>query len=406
MEGIYNKTILDSGLTVITEQISYSPISSIGVFIKAGSVVESEENNGICHFIEHMVFKGTKNRTSYDISYEIERKGGYLNAYTSKEMTCFYAKVLNSEVENALDILIDIVKNPTFDPKEIKKESKVVVDEINDIMDTPEEFINDLFEENLYSTIPLRNTVLGKKKNILNFTQDDLLGFINKYYVAENMIVVLVGNMEHNDFVKLVQKYEVENKKIAFLRGMEVLKYSVFKKTKSVDYQQAHVMLGMPVAGMKDKNRMSYNLFSTILGEGSASILFQKVREQKGITYQISSFLNSYYDVSTFGIYFSTNYKKYQKVIDIIYSEFNKLQKKGVKQEDFDRAKDYLKGVYLMQLENFNERMFRLANNEFYYSKNISINETFKQIENVSIDDINSIIDIISVDKLSLLVLK
>jgi predicted Zn-dependent peptidase len=406
MEGIYNKTILDSGLTVITEQISYSPISSIGVFIKAGSVVESEENNGICHFIEHMVFKGTKNRTSYDISYEIERKGGYLNAYTSKEMTCFYAKVLNSEVENALDILIDIVKNPTFDPKEIKKESKVVVDEINDIMDTPEEFVNDLFEENLYSTIPLRNTVLGKKKNILNFTQDDLLGFINKYYVAENMIVVLVGNMEHNDFVKLVQKYEVENKKIAYLRGMEDLKYSVFKKTKSVDYQQAHVMLGMPVAGMKDKNRMKYNLFSTILGEGSASILFQKVREQKGITYQISSFINSYYDVSTFGIYFSTNYKKYQKVIDIIYTEFNKLQKKGVKQEDFDRAKDYLKGVYLMQLENLNERMFRLANNEFYYSKNISINGTFKQIENVTIDDINSIIDIISVDKLSLLVLK
>jgi predicted Zn-dependent peptidase len=187
---------------------------------------------------------------------------------------------------------------------------------------------------------------------------------------------------------------------------MEDLKYSVFKKTKSVDYQQAHVMLGMPVAGMKDKNRMKYNLFSTILGEGSASILFQKVREQKGITYQISSFINSYYDVSTFGIYFSTNYKKYQKVIDIIYTEFNKLQKKGVKQEDFDRAKDYLKGVYLMQLENLNERMFRLANNEFYYSKNISINGTFKQIENVTIDDINSIIDIISVDKLSLLVLK
>lgn len=401
------KTILENGLTIITEKIDYTSLISIGIFIKTGAINEDATNNGISHFIEHMVFKGTQKRNSFDITYEIESKGGYINAYTSKELTCYYIKILKNYWGNAFDILFDITQNPTFNEKEIKKESRVVIDEINDIKDTPEEYILDIFEENLYKNNNLKNAVLGKITNLKKFNQQQLNDYFNRYYVANNMVVALVGDVEHDKLVQKVYEYSfnfnVNNKDD---RKSNSIDYKKFNITKEIDYQQTHVLIGKSLPGMLYEKRMALNIISTIIGEGSTSLLFQKLREEKGIAYQISSYINSYFDVSTFGIYFSTNQKKYKKAIDLIYDEISLLLKQKVDKKHFDRAKDYLIGTYLMQNENLTEKLFRLGNNEYYYNKIIPLNETIKQVELVTIDEVNDLLHFFDPETFSLLLLQ
>lgn len=403
-----NKTILENGLTIISEKIDYTPLISIGIFIKTGAINEDSTNNGISHFIEHMVFKGTEKRNAFDITYEIESKGGYINAYTSKEVTCYYIKILKNYWEKAFDILFDITQNPMFNEKEIKKESRVVIDEINDIKDTPEEYILDIFEENLYKNNNLKNTVLGKIINLKKFNQKQLNDYFNRYYVANNMIVALVGDIEHENFVDFVSKYTFKTNLNAIDKNKNniLIDYKNFNITREIDYQQTHVLIGKSLPGMHFDKRMALNIISTIIGEGSTSLLFQKLREEKGIAYQISSYINSYNDVSTFGIYFSTNQKKYKKAIDLIYNQISSLLKQKVERNHFNRAKDYLIGTYMMQNENLNEKLFRLGNNEFYYNKIITLNETIKQIELVTIDEINELLQYFDPETFSLLLLK
>ncbi len=405
MQKNINKTVLPNGITIITENLKYSPIVSLGIFIKTGTINESEENNGITHLIEHMVFKGTDKRTYYDITYEIESKGGYINAYTSKELTCYYAKVLKENVENTFDILYDISQNPNFDKKELNKEKKVIIDEIYDVKDTAEEYILDLFEEKLYHKSNLKFPVLGKRKNIMSFTQTDLFDYFNKYYVSQNLVIALAGNYEHDKLVDLVSRYTFKEGKKCDNNHLS-LPTKKFNIKKEIGYQQTHVQLGTSLPGMLYEKRMALNIISAILGEGSTSLLFQKLREQKGMTYQISSFINSYRDISTFGIYFSTNKKNYQKAIDLVTQELDKLLKNGIDSKNFFRAKDYLKGIYIMQQENFNEKLFRLGNNEYYFNKIIELSETIKQIDNVSIDEVNELLSLFNPDCFSTLILQ
>jgi predicted Zn-dependent peptidase len=386
-----NITELQNGIKVISEKITYVKSFSLGFWFNVGSRDETEENSGISHFLEHMFFKGTKKRTSKKISEDIESLGGYLNAFTSKEHTCFYGRGLTDHIEKTFEVLADMVQHSLFDPKEIEKESQVVIDELYDIEDSPDELIFDKFESNIFTGNSLGMPIIGTEKNLRAFRQEDLFKYVNENYTGDRFYIAACGNINHNDLLKFTKKYitkkflSANNSK----RGISINPSEdmhVEKKT-----QQVHYILGRPTYGFKEKNRIPVSVLSHILGEGSSSRLFQKVREDNGIAYQINTFLNSFYDISTFGVYLSTSEKSVEKAQELIFKELEEIKHKKVGQKELSRAKEYLIGNMLMSLESTTNRMLRLAQSIIYYNKIRSVDETVKKIQEVNSKDILNI---------------
>ena len=383
-----NITELPSGLKIISEKITHVKSFSLGFWFNVGSRDENDSNNGISHFLEHMFFKGTKKRSSKRISEEIEGLGGYLNAFTSKEHTCFYGRGLNEHVEKTFEVLADMVQNSIFDPEEIKKESAVVIDELYDIEDSPDELVFDKFESNVFNGNSLGMPIIGTEKNLRGFTQKDLFSYINDNYTFDRFMIVASGNLEHNDLVRFAKKYLTKkfnpvNKNQRTINVNPSDDLFVEKET-----QQVHYILGKPTYGYKDTRRISVAVLSHILGEGSSSRLFQKVREENGISYQINTFLNSFFDISTFGVYLSTNDKTVKKAQKLIFEELEKIKSKKVTQKELDRAKEYLVGNMLMSLEGTSNRMIRMAHQMMYFGKLIPVEQTVKKIQDVTREEI------------------
>ena len=376
-------TKLDNGIRVISENIPHVKSFSLGFWFDTGSRDENQSSNGISHFIEHMLFKGTKNRTARKISDEIESLGGYLNAFTSKEQTCYYGRGLAKNIPKTFEVLADMVLNPLFKNNDIKKEANVIIDELNDIEDSPEELIFDKFEESVFKGNSLHYPIIGNEKNILGFSQADLFNYVNKKYGLNNLYIVASGLVEHNLLVELTEKF------FGSLSHTIIKKRKVFGDAKpdikyiQKDIQQIHVIMGKTTYGFNNSNRTAVSVFSQILGEGSSSRLFQALRERNGITYSINSFLNSFYDVSTFGVYFSTNDKLVKKAQTIISAEFEKMKNKKVSDKELKRAKEYLKGSILMSLESTTNRMMRIAQSVILFNKLKSVEETVKEIDAV-----------------------
>ena len=384
----YYFTTLPNGTRIVSEYISYVKSFSIGFWFNVGARDENARNNGISHFIEHMVFKGTKRRTAKMIAEEIESFGGYINAFTSKEHTCFYSKGLSNNIGKTFNVISDMIQNPLFRESHIKKEAGVVIDELKDLDDSPEELIYDKFEEIIFSGNTLSLPVIGKEGNIKNFTSDTLFKYYNTNYKTKNLLIVASGSVKHDELIKLTERYISQNKS-RFNKSR-----AQFKKRKAADIvfekeiQQVHTIIGSAAPGYKDKKRILVRFLSALLGEGSSSRLFLAVREKLGITYQINSFLNSYYDVSAFGVYFSTNLNQYDKVIDIVFREFKKLKEKRISDRELKKVKEYLRGGMLINLENTTNRMMRMANSILYYNKIITIDEYLKKIDNINADDL------------------
>ena len=393
----YYFTTLPGGTRIVSEFIPTLKSFSIGFWFDVGTRDENLRNNGISHFIEHMVFKGTKRRTAKMIAEEIESFGGYINAFTSKEHTCFYSKGLSANIGRTISVISDMIQNPLFRETHIKKEVGVVIDELKDLDDSPEELIYDKFEEAIFSGNTLSLPVIGKERNIKNFTSDTLFKYYNTNYKTKNLLIVASGYVKHDELIKLTEKYISQNK-TRFNKRREK-----FKKKKASDVifekeiQQVHTIIGRAGPGYKDKKRILVRFLSALIGEGSSSRLFLAVREKLGITYQINSFLNSYYDASAFGVYFSTNIDQYDKVINIILKEFKKLKEKRISDRELRKVKEYLKGGLLINLENTTNRMMRMANSILYYNKIIPINEYLSKIDNINADDLlkfaNEILD-------------
>lgn len=383
-----NITELPNGLKIISEKITHVKSFSLGFWFNVGSRDENESNNGISHFLEHMFFKGTKKRSSKKISEEIEGLGGYLNAFTSKEHTCFYGRGLNAHIEKTFEVLADMVQNSVFDPVEVKKESAVVIDELYDIEDSPDELIFDKFESNVFHGNSLGMPIIGTKKNLCRFTQQDLKHYVKENYTFDKFMIVASGNVNHDDIVKYAKKYITKKFKAVNpkQRGITLKPSSDLFVEKET--QQVHYILGKPTYGYKDLKRITLAVLSHILGEGSSSRLFQKVREENGISYQINTFLNSFYDISTFGVYLSTNDKTVKKAQQLIFEELKKICEKKVSQKELDRAKEYLVGNMLMSLEGTSNRMIRMAHQMMYFKKLIPIEQTVKKIQNVTREDI------------------
>lgn len=381
-------TQLSNGIKVISEKINHVNSFSLGFWFNIGSRDENKRNNGISHFLEHMFFKGTKKRSAKKISDDIESHGGYLNAFTSKEHTCFYGRGLKNNLKITFEVLSDMVQNSNFNEVEVAKESKVVLDELNDIEDSPEEIIFDKFESNIFQYNPLSFPIIGTEKNIKRFTHDDLINHVYKNYGINNFYIVASGAVEHEDLLKYTDKYfsnflstKIKNRK--YFLGNNPSDLYFFK-----DINQSHMIIGTSTFGYKDKERAIIILISNILGEGSSSRLFQSMREKSGIAYQINSFMNSFYDTSTFGVYFSTNDKSVIKARKIVEKEFEKLRTQEVTKKELDRAKEYIRGNLEMSLESTSNRMFRIGNSILYHNRVKSVEESISEFESVTHYDV------------------
>ncbi len=386
----YKKTILPNGIKVLTETIPYVKSFSLGFWFNTGSRDENFGNNGISHFIEHMLFKGTKKRSAGKIANEIESTGGYLNAFTSKEHTCYYGRGLADHIGKTFDVLSDMIQNPTFKPTEIKKESSVIVDELNDIEDNPEELIFDKFEEVIYSGNSLSLPIIGTEKNIRSFTQNDLFNYMKEKYGFNKMVVAASGAVEHEKIIKLTEKYFLKDLGTTANKRKYYNYTNLDSKVELIDkeIQQVHAIIGKSTIGYKSKLRNKVAVLTHILGEGSSSRLFQSIRERNGIAYQVNSFFNSFYDVSSFGVYLSTNEKMMDKALSIVEREFKKLRNTKVSERELKKAKEAMKGHFLLSLENTSNRMFRMAQSELYYNRIKSTDEIIKNIDSVTGEDI------------------
>jgi predicted Zn-dependent peptidase len=319
---LFKKTILDNGITVISEHIDSVRSVSIGVWIKTGSRAERRSENGIAHFLEHMVFKGTKNRSPLKIAQSMESLGGSLNAFTGKEVTCFFANVLDTHLKNSVEILADMICNSTFPEKEISREKQVVLEEIKSIKDTPEEYVFDIFHEKLFPNSALGRPILGGEKIIEDMDRSKVVSFWKENYSGKNIIVSAAGNLEHSKLISLVDKF------FSFSNGYHPPK--PVKKVKSAVAQayylkkpisQAHICIGGESISYKSEDRFPLMILNTYLGGGMSSRLFQQVREKRGVAYSVYSFLDFYSDVGLFGIYAGTDHQKLDLIQGLLKDE-------------------------------------------------------------------------------------
>lgn len=387
----YKKTLLPNGIRIVTEEIPYVRSVSIGIWVDVGSRDEIASSNGISHFVEHMVFKGTKRFSSQQIARSLEEVGGYLNAFTTKEQTCFYARILDSSLENALDVISDMVQYPLFQEKDIEKEKTVILEELKNIEDDPNDLIHDYFDQSVYFNHPLSRPIIGNSETILSFTKESAEEYLRAHYIPERMVVAAAGNVTHDAVVRLVDHhFRSGNRRRTHLvkRAVGPKKVHPSKNVYRKPINQAHVCLGTLGYGVKNPLRFPLLVLNTLLGEGMSSRLFQNIREKYGFAYSVYSFANMMSDTGNFGVYVATDDKNIENSIGLIRKELDKVREKPVGKSELKRAKAQLKGSMMLSLESMSNRMMRLGSGEIFYGNYTQLDEILKKIEAVTIDDI------------------
>jgi predicted Zn-dependent peptidase len=380
-------TKLKNGLRISTDEMHEVETVSIGIFVHTGSRNEIESINGISHFLEHMAFKGTDTRSARKIAEDFEGIGGYINAYTSREKTVYYVKVLKEYAEYAVEFLSDIIQNSLFESKEIKKESTVILQELAMSIDTPDDIIFDYFQEAAYPNQSIGRPIIGSKKNIKKFNRQDFINYINNYYSYENIVIAGAGNISHKNLTKWTEKYFnklSQNKKIKLEKAS--YKGGSFLETKKLE--QVHYLLGFHGVSYHDKNYYKSQILSLILGGGMSSRLFQKIREDQGLAYSIYSFNHSFNDSGIFGIYGGTSVEKINKMIDSISNELLKITKK-ISDEELKRAKTQFIASLKMSKESSSSRMQKLGSNILFFNKNYSDDEVIAKFKDIDIGEIS-----------------
>ncbi len=383
----HQQTILENGLRIITAERPQSETVSLGIWVNTGSAYETEDINGVSHFVEHMVFKGSKKRNSIQISEEIENVGGQNNAYTSREFTAFYAKMLKNDVELALDVIADFILNPTFPLDEMIKEKEVVVQEIKQSIDTPDDVIFDYFQETAFPNQPLGRTILGPKENVRAFTPEIIQAYMKTNYAANNTVVVAVGNVKHENFVNMVKarmsNYQAQT---SFKIAQQVYSGGHYQEVRPIE--QAHVLIGYK--GVEYKNPLYYpiSIFSTIFGGGMSSRLFQEIREKRGLVYSVYSYHSSQTSTGLFGIYAGTSADQLNTLIPVIADEIKKTLNEKVTDKELNRAKVQLKASMLMALESSSSTAEVIARQMLLHNRVIPTEEIVAKIDNVTKDDI------------------
>ncbi|HWR17916.1 MAG TPA: pitrilysin family protein [Terriglobales bacterium] len=391
MEGLRNvrREVLPNGLTILTEEMPHIRSVSIGIWIKTGSRHEMPELNGISHFVEHMVFKGTQNRNAEQIAREVDSVGGNMDAFTAKECICFDVKVLDEHLPTALDILSDLVLNPTFDPKELSRERGVILEEIKMDEDNPDYLVHEIFTQNFWKDHPLGKPILGTKETVKRFEQELLFEYYRRFFIPNNMIISVAGNVRHDRFVELVKEKfnQLKPGPNGFQQEQPKIQARINMRNKKA-LEQVQICIGVPSLSIGDSRRFISYILNTLLGGGMSSRLFQSVRERQGLAYAIYSELNPYRDTGCMCVYAGTSRENAPKVVQSIVSEFKKLKSEPVSAEELRRAKDQLKGSLMLSLESSTARMSNLARQELYFDRFYSMDEIIERVENVTAEDV------------------
>jgi predicted Zn-dependent peptidase len=385
------QTTLDNGIRVITEEISYVHSVSVGIWVQAGSRDERSGENGISHFIEHMLFKGTKRRSAHQIAKEIDAVGGVLNAFTSKEFSSFYAKVLAEHLPVALDLLFDLYLNSLFSDEELEKERQVIVQEISMVEDTPDEYIHDLFSQTFWPRHPLGFPILGRLDTISRMNREKLLKFFGEHYLRVKPIIVAAGNLKHEDLLRPVKRILREAKTREKRRQGIPPRPHPHLLVKNKKLEQVHLVLGTQGLHATHPQRFAFSILNTILGGGMSSRLFQEIREKRGLAYSVYSFLSSFMDSGMLGVYVGTGDNTLARVLQLILREMKKLSENSLGPKELRSAKEQLKGNLLLSLESMDSRMGRLAKNQLYYNRFVSTEEIIEGIEKVTTEEVGAL---------------
>ncbi len=361
---------------------------ALGIWVGAGSEGESKQVNGISHFMEHMLFKGTTTRTARQIAEGFDQFGGQVNAFTSKEVTCYYAKVLDQHFSMSLDLLADMFFHSTFDELEIEKEKKVVLEEISMVEDTPDDLIHDMLSEISFSEHPLGYPVIGTMDNVSSFTRDQLIAYRKSYYNPHNVVIALAGNLP-NDYVQQVEQYfsHQQGEENILDDTTPLFTPQVIAKQKTTE--QTHLCIGYQGVSLKDQQIYPLILLNNILGGNMSSRLFQEVREERGLAYSVYSYHSAHRYNGLFAIYAGTKHGQEQEVCNVIYDVINQVADCGVLEQELIKAQEQLKGSMMLGLESTNNRMSRLGRNELLLKKHQTLDEIIGQVEKVTLEDVN-----------------
>jgi predicted Zn-dependent peptidase len=380
---------LSNGITVVGEEISYLRSVSIGILVGAGVRTESLGNAGISHFLEHMLFKGTKTKNAFQIAETLDEIGGRLNAYTTKEFTMFHATVLDKYLMRALDLLSDLFHNSTFNEEYIEMEKNVVLEEIRMSKDVPEDMIHDLFMEKLWGNHPLGKNILGDVDQIKAINKKDLIEYTKKLYVPQNVMVSVAGNFDYDQILNEISLRFSERKSRSFEFSIEKPKvnkgsFAINKKT-----EQVHLCLGGKGYSYNDDNRFKLTVINSVLGGSMSSRLFQEIREKRGLVYNIYSYYSFYKEAGLFAIYAGASPKNYEEVVELIIKELDMIANKGITESELSKAKEHIKGNIVISLENSTSRMNWNAKNIFYLNKVFPLQELFEKIDSITLEAIH-----------------
>jgi predicted Zn-dependent peptidase len=386
------REILPNGLTVITEQMQHIRSISIGIWIKTGSRDEDLQWNGISHFIEHMVFKGTAHRSAEDIARQVDSIGGNMDAFTAKECICFNIKVLDEHLPIAMDVLSDLVLNPTFDTQDITRERSVILEEIKMDEDSPDYLVHEIFSLNFWKDHPLGKPILGTKDTVKRFERPPVLDFYAQRFSPGNIIICAAGNLDHAKFVELVSKHFHAMKPVKngfHSAPPRVVPKIILRNKKALE--QVQICVGVPSHPIAHEKRHASYILNTLLGGGMSSRLFQNIRERQGLAYAIYSDLSPYRDTGCLSVYAGTSRESANKVVQSIVAEFRKLKADHVPAEELRRSKDQLKGSLMLSLESSTARMSNLARQEMYFDHFNDMDELLQKIEAVTADQLQQL---------------
>jgi predicted Zn-dependent peptidase len=383
---------LPNGLVVVTEKMPHVRSVAVGIWLGSGSRGESPARNGIAHFIEHMVFKGTERRTAEEIAQAMDSVGGMLDAFTAKEMTCFNAKVLDEHLPIALDVLSDLVLRPRFDDADIVKEKQVVLEEIKMDEDNPESVIHEMFTQNFWRGHPLGLPILGTPQTVPHFSRDALFDCFHSWYAPNNTVITAAGNLEHARLVDLVAgEFGGATRAAAAAARTAPRTHASVEQRNKQELEQVHIVLGVPSYPLAHERRYAASLLNIILGGGMSSRLFQNIRERQGLAYAIFSELSPYTDSGVLSVYAGTSRESAAQLIRSVVEEFRRIQQEAVSAEELRRAKDHLKGSMMLSLESTSARMSNLARQAMYFNRFVSLDEMLASIEIVTREEVLAI---------------
>ena len=401
------KETLPNGLIVLTESMPHVRSIAVGIWLRTGSRQENPQRNGITHFIEHMVFKGTRNRTAEQIARSMDSVGGHLDAFTAKECVSFNTVVLDQHLKKAFDVLSDLVLNPLFKPEDVTREQKVVLEEIKSEEDNPEYLLHELFTQGFWKGHALGKPILGTRKTVQALTREAIREQFSRFYRPNNMVIAAAGHLRHAQILDLVQErfHRVKPHTDRFTDPTPVIRSRITLKNKPA-LEQVQLCLGVPSYPLTHERRYACYVLNTLLGGGMSSRLFQTIREKQGLAYAVFSELTPYRDTGCLLVYAGTSRESAPRVVSSIIEQFRDLKENGVRADELQRAKDHLKGSLMLSLESTASRMSNLARQQMYFGRFLSLDEMIANIDAVTTKEIDAITsDFFQTERISLTVL-